>query len=109
MLALANQGADLASGLGILRAQAAATQGHWAVFGATSGADSRYASGSHVDVNGLSFLMGAARRFDAGAGTMTAGMFLDAGYGHYSNGNPSSDKARKRVVVGQGVSGRGEP
>lgn len=91
LIALANQGADLAAGLGMARARSAATRGSWTAFGAISGGHSRYESGSHVEMDGMSLLAGAARHFDTGMGALTAGAFLEAGYGSYSSDNTFSD------------------
>lgn len=101
LLALANQGSDLAAGLGMARARNAATTGNWTAFGAISGGHSRYESGSHVNMDGMSLLAGAARHFDTGASALTAGAFLEAGYGNYSSDNTFADGLR---VHGSGSS-----
>ncbi|MER1967595.1 autotransporter outer membrane beta-barrel domain-containing protein [Castellaniella sp. GW247-6E4] len=86
-LALINQGGDLIAGAAMGRAQAAAQTGQWAGFGALSGGSSRYESGSHVDVDGLSFVLGTARRFDTGYGNLAAGAFIELGTGNYNSTN----------------------
>ncbi|MGB3424968.1 MAG: autotransporter outer membrane beta-barrel domain-containing protein [Castellaniella sp.] len=87
MLALANQGGDLAAGLGMNRARSAAATGDWTAFGAVAGGHSRYESGSHVTVDGVSLMAGVARRFAPGAGSLTVGPFIEAGYGSHDSDN----------------------
>lgn len=107
LLALANQGADLAAGLGMNRARGAAAPGDWTAFGAVAGGHSRYESGSHVTVDGVSLMAGAARRFASGAGSLTVGPFIEAGYGsHDSDNNFSGQSVRgggNSHYVGAGV------
>jgi outer membrane autotransporter protein len=107
LLALANQGADLAAGLGMNRARGAAAPGDWTAFGAVAGGHSRYESGSHVTVDGVSLMAGAARRFAPGAGELTVGPFIEAGYGsHDSDNNFSGQSVRgggNSHYVGAGV------
>ncbi|CAM5199032.1 hypothetical protein CDEN61S_02496 [Castellaniella denitrificans] len=98
MLALANQGTDLAAGLGMNRARSAAAPGGWTAFGAVAGGHSRYESGSHVTVDGVSLMAGVARRFAPGAGELTAGPFIEAGYGSHDSHND---------FAGQSVRGSG--
>src|SRR5690606_38212620 len=74
-LALINQGGDMVAGAAMDRARAAANAGQWTGFGTIGGGRSRYASGSHVDVDGLSFILGAARRFQTRYGSLAAGAF----------------------------------
>ncbi len=94
-LALINQGGDMVAGAAMDRARAAANAGQWTGFGTIGGGRSRYASGSHVDVDGLSFILGAARRFQTGTGSLAAGAFVELGTGNYSSTNRfSSGTAR---------------
>jgi len=86
-LALINQGGDMVAGAAMDRARAAANAGQWTGFGTIGGGRSRYASGSHVDVDGLSFILGAARRFQTGTGSLAAGAFVELGSGNYSSTN----------------------
>ncbi|WP_322997864.1 autotransporter outer membrane beta-barrel domain-containing protein [Castellaniella sp.] len=92
-LALANQGADLAAGLGMSRARSAAASGDWAAFGAIAGGHSRYESGSHVTVDGVSLMAGVARRFAPGTGELTVGPFIEAGYGSHDSDNDFSGQS----------------
>ncbi|WP_323029756.1 autotransporter domain-containing protein [Castellaniella sp.] len=93
MLALANQGTDLAAGLGMNRARSAAAPGGWTAFGAVAGGHSRYESGSHVTVDGVSLMAGVARRFAPGAGELTVGPFIEAGYGSHDSHNDFSGQS----------------
>lgn len=93
MLALANQGADLAAGLGMNRARGAAASGDWTAFGAVAGGHSRHESGSHVTVDGVSLMAGVARRFAPGAGSLTVGPFIEAGYGSHDSHNDFSGQS----------------
>lgn len=94
-LAMINQGADMIAGAAMDRARISANVGQWGGFGTIGGGRSRYASGSHVDVDGLSFILGTTRRFNTGPGSLTAGAFVELGTGHYSSTNRfSSGTAR---------------
>jgi hypothetical protein len=87
-LAFVNQGQDLLAGQGIRRAvsSAAATNGP-AAFSAFSGGKSRYDTGSHVDVNGVSLLAGLAWGADIAPGRLTLGAFVEGGTGNYDSHN----------------------
>ena len=90
-LALGVQGADLAAGAGLSQALAATTGGSGvSTFGAASGGRSRYKSGSHVDVNGFSLMVGAAKRIDRQAGQVLAGAFVEGGWGRFDTHNTFS-------------------
>ncbi len=107
MLALANQGGDLAAGLGMNRARSAAASGDWTAFGAVAGGHSRYESGSHVTIDGVSLMAGVARRFAPSAGELTVGPFIETGTGsHDSDNNFSGQSVRgsgNSHYVGAGV------
>lgn len=99
-LALTQSAGVLASGAGISNAVTAAQQTSGpAAFGAALGSSSRYKSGSHVDVNGWGVMLGLAKGFDNSAGTLTAGLFFEAGWGNYDTYNSFAD--------GQSVRGAG--
>lgn len=95
--ALTLQGADLAAGKGMEAAgqavRAARAEGRMGVaaFGALSGGWSRYNTGSHIDVSGVSLLTGLAWGADSVLGQFTAGMFFEFGsaaigtYNSFSN------------------------
>ena len=95
--ALTLQGADLAAGKGMEAAgravRAARAEGRMglAAFGALSGGWSRYNTGSHIDVSGVSLLTGLAWGADSVLGQFTAGMFFEFGsaaigtYNSFSN------------------------
>ena len=86
-MALISQAGDMIAGAAMDQARAAANAGAWTGFGALGGGRSRYDSGSHVDVDGLSFVLGAARRFDTRYGSLSAGAFVELGTGHYDSYN----------------------
>jgi outer membrane autotransporter protein len=57
-------------------------------FAVLGGGDVRYDTGSHVDVDGVHFLMGLAWRAPiAGKSSLVAGAFLEAGWGEYDSRN----------------------
>src|SRR3546814_3769134 len=59
-------------------------------FGAMSGGTSRYNTGSHVDVDGTSLLLGVAKQVAmnaGGAGNLTLGAFFEGGWGNYDSYN----------------------
>lgn len=89
-LALTMQGSDLISGSGMENAVAAAGAGGGhgvSGFGAFSGGSSRYNTGSHVNVDGASLMLGAAKRFANRAGGLTAGVFFESGWSRYDTYN----------------------
>jgi len=90
-LAFTTQGADLVANDGIGSAMAAAQSGTgtgWRSFGALGTGASRYQSGSHVDVNGVSLLVGAARQFQPDENSkLTFGVFAEGGQGNYDSYN----------------------
>ena len=89
-LAFVNQGADLAVGMGMDRARAAA-QSDTNGFGAISGGDTRYKSGSHVDVKGVSLVAGLSKGMRNADGTLMLGGFFEAGSGNYDSYNSFAD------------------
>ena len=89
-LAFVNQGADLAVGMGMDRARAAA-QSDTNGFGAISGGDTRYKSGSHVDVKGVSLVAGLSKDMRHANGTLMLGGFFEAGSGNYDSYNSFAD------------------
>lgn len=84
-LAFVNQGADLITGKGISNALLASSNssGDAAGFGAISVGSSRYKTGSHVDVDGSSLLVGSAIKKEA----LLFGAFFEAGWGSYDSRN----------------------
>ncbi|MDR1035504.1 MAG: autotransporter outer membrane beta-barrel domain-containing protein [Deltaproteobacteria bacterium] len=89
-LAFLNQGSDLITGSGIKAAMASARgiDSGITVFEAGQGGRSRYDTGSHVDVDGVSLMTGLVWRkpFDSGS-VFHAGVFLEAGWGSYDSYN----------------------
>ena len=73
----------------------------WSVFVVSLGGASRYGTGSHIDVTGLSMLTGVAKRFDSGkSDKLLAGVFFEAGWGDYDAHNSFS---RMSSVNGDGT------
>ncbi|MDR1826680.1 MAG: autotransporter domain-containing protein, partial [Rickettsiales bacterium] len=84
-VAFVNQGANLAAGAGIINAVRSAIGGrnqpnNAASFSAATAGVSRYETGSHVNVTGLSLLTGLAARLSRRA---TVGAFIEYGIGKY--------------------------
>ena len=92
-MAFLNQGSDLILSQGFGSALAATASPGWKVgtFGALSGGWSRYDTGSHVDVSGLSMLVGIGVGNDAGPGRFTGAIFFEAGWGNYDSYNSFSN------------------
>ncbi len=89
-LAFINQGADLLSNAGIAYAlEAAQTEKH--LFSVISGGNSRYKSGSHVDVKGVNLLAGASAKLPNSSGNLLLTGFFEAGWGNYDSFNSFAD------------------
>ena len=89
-LAFVNQGADLLSNAGIAYAlEAAQTEKH--LFSVISGGNSRYKSGSHVDVKGVNLLAGASTKLPNSSGNLLLTGFFEAGWGNYDSFNSFAD------------------
>ncbi|MDR1310895.1 MAG: autotransporter-associated beta strand repeat-containing protein [Burkholderiaceae bacterium] len=101
-LAFANQGLDfiLNRGFGSALTVTAGSGLRFGSFGGLGGGWSRYNSGSHVDVSGLSLLAGLALGNDIAYGRITLGAFFEAGWGNYNSYNSFSTSAS--------VDGRGD-
>jgi hypothetical protein len=97
--AFLNQGSDLLSGEGVTSAISAAADAGPSFFSAISYGKSRYETGSHVDVDGVSFLLGAALGTDVSFGRLTVGAFFEIGDGSYDTYN---DFAAHANVEGSG-------
>jgi hypothetical protein len=85
--AFLNQGSDLLAGEGIANAVFAAANAGPSVFSAFSYGHSRYDTGSHVDVDGFTMLVGAAFGTDVSFGRITFGAFFELGDGSYDSYN----------------------
>lgn len=87
--AFLNQGADILSGQGLKNALSAAdgAGGQASGFAAMGGSKLRYETGSHVDVNGFSLVLGAARQIAGADSTRLSGLFMESGWGNYSTYN----------------------
>nr|GBO95722.1 hypothetical protein RVX_0762 [Nitratidesulfovibrio sp. HK-II] len=106
-VALVTQGADLAAGPGMGNARAAAVlgadnmaQAGWAGFGATSGGTSRYATGSHVDVQSFSLMTGLAKRLPVSGTDLLVGAFFETSVGSYDSHN--------ETAAGDSITARGD-
>jgi hypothetical protein len=100
-VALVNQGADLIAGQGLRSAVRAARETGYglATFGGLAGGALRYNSGSHVDVNSVSFLAGVSYGAQVGSSNLTLGAFFEYGNGSYDAYNSFSNAA---AVHGEG-------
>ena len=95
-----NQAGDLMADSGIANARLVSSYGAGpAMFTAMSYGDYRYETGSHVDVRGLSVLLGAAYGIEAAPGRFTLGAFFEYGTGSYDTFN---DFANYASVKGEG-------
>jgi hypothetical protein len=70
-------------------------------FVAATAGKSRYKTGSHVDISGVSLVAGAAKGFEMEQGNLTAGVFIEHGDGKYDSFN-RFDNAED--VKGNGIS-----
>lgn len=61
---------------------------------AAGGGKSRYSTGSHVDVEGVSMLAGLPLGNDVGLGRLTLGVFFEGGWGSYDSHNSSATTPR---------------
>ncbi|WP_162916997.1 beta strand repeat-containing protein [Cohaesibacter haloalkalitolerans] len=99
---LLNQSSDTIANEGINEARAAAdgagTNG--AGFGALSGSSSRFHTGSHIDVDSISVMMGVAGDANFEAGQLMLGAFGEYGRGDYATYN----NAAGTIVLGKGNS-----
>lgn len=75
-VAFVNQGAEFIADEGMRAMAAAALPGQTAVFGAMHGGSSRYRTGSHVDVDGVTLVTGAVTR----TGALLLAAFAEAGW-----------------------------
>ncbi|MDR1887894.1 MAG: autotransporter outer membrane beta-barrel domain-containing protein [Zoogloeaceae bacterium] len=87
-VALMNQGVDLSIERGMRLAVASAgRQTGYSAFGAVAAGHSRYESGSHINMDGASLILGAAAGQDFAAGRLTLGAFAEYGRGDYDTHN----------------------
>jgi len=94
-LAFVNQGLDfiLNKGFGSAMTTTSGPGFKFGSFGGLGGGWSRYHTGSHVDVSGLSLLAGIALGNDAGPGRVTLGALFEAGWGNYNSYNSFSQSS----------------
>src|SRR5699024_1021611 len=56
-------------------------------FGVLAGGSSRYDTGSHIDVDGVSLMLGAKKRWQLASGHMAFGAFFEGGWSDYDTHN----------------------
>ena len=108
-MAFVNQGADLASGMGMHAARNAGSG--LGAFAVGQGGASRYNTGSHVDVDGFSLMTGLAWNQQMASGTLLLGAYVEGGWGDYNSHNAFSNAASVKGngdtnYYGGGVLGR---
>lgn len=90
-LALSVQGADLVATQGIKAAMQAGEINRFNGFAAMSGASSRYKTGSHIDLNSVSLMVGGAYTGTSANARWTVGGFFEAGRASYDTTNTTSN------------------
>jgi hypothetical protein len=94
-LAFINRGADLAAEQGMrLAADSAKHENGHHVFGTLSGGSLRYKSGSHIDADGASLIIGISAGQNFAPGRLTLGAFVEYGRGDYDARNSLGAAAR---------------
>lgn len=87
-MAMLNQGGDFIADQGMNRAlQSTLTDSSYSTFAIMGGGKSRYNTGSHIDVEGVTALAGLAWGHDLNAGRLTLGAFFEMGRGNYNTSN----------------------
>ncbi|MDR2604277.1 MAG: autotransporter domain-containing protein [Desulfovibrio sp.] len=109
-VALVNQGADLAVDKGIAVAVRNALNPGLQAFGTFGGGSLRYNTGSHVDVDGFSFLAGLGFGAQLAPGRVTLGAFFEYGQGEYNTHNSFASGSVRgsgdTEYIGGGILGR---
>ncbi len=83
-----NKGQDLVSGQAMTNIANSVTANNTpTAFSAMNGSAVRFQTGSHVDMNGFSFLVGVGKKNAAANGAAANGFFLEAGRGNFSSYN----------------------
>ncbi|MDR1035785.1 MAG: hypothetical protein LBT40_04235 [Deltaproteobacteria bacterium] len=111
--AFLNRGSDLAAGEGVSSAVFATADAGFSFFTSLAYGDSRYDTGSHVDVKGLSLILGGAYGADVSFGRFTFGAFFEFGDGTYDTYNDFAGYGRVRGAgdteyVGGGILARAD-
>lgn len=92
--AVINRGGDLAAGIGLRRACAAAERaegdGDWTSFWALTGGQYRYHTGSWADTEGFSLMTGAAKRVPVSDANLFLGAFFEFGVARLDTLNDST-------------------
>ena len=83
--AFLNSGADMVTDKGIANAVQTAGGTTAEMFGAMSGGNMRYKSGSYADVHGYNMALGLAKAVANNAGKLTYGSLLEYGWGNYTS------------------------
>jgi hypothetical protein len=112
-LAFVNQGLDfmINRGFGSALAATAGPGFRFGAFGGVGGGRSRYNTGSHVDVEGVTLPAGLGIGADIPYGRLTLGAFFEGGWGNYTSynsfGNAASVKGGGNTnYYGGGILGR---
>ena len=95
-MSLLNQGGDLVSWYGmsgVVRAAREARYRGYGIFFDMSGGWSRYHTGCHVDLSGLSLITGVAKYRNLQPGHLTLGTFIEYGNGTYNTYNTFTNAA----------------
>jgi hypothetical protein len=85
--AFLNRGSDFVAGEGIANAVFATADTGFSMFSSFAYGQSRYNTGSHVDVKGLSLLLGGGYGVDVSFGRFTIAAFFELGDGEYDSYN----------------------
>lgn len=92
--AVINRGGDLAAGIGLRRACAAAEsaerEGNWTSFWALTGGQYRYHTGSWADTEGFSLMTGAAKQVPVSYANLFLGAFFEFGVARLDTLNDST-------------------
>ena len=93
-MAFVNQGADVLASSGIAAAGGSInTASGWGAFATGQVGSSRYETGSHVDVGGISIVTGLAWSHQTELGKLLLGVFFEGGLGNYDRHNSFSNAA----------------
>ena len=92
-LTLLNQSGDLVAWQAMNDALRVSQKSGFGVFGVLGGGDTRYDTGSHVDMKGFSLVTGLAWGADIAPGHLTLGAFFEYGDGNYDTSNSFATSA----------------
>lgn len=84
-VAMLNAGQDMVAGAGLANAQAVASGRSMAPFAAVGGSNTKYKTGSHVDVKGWNMNLGVAKEIANSAGKLLLAPVVEYGRGNYDS------------------------